>query len=329
MWGIHLTNSPKMEVSSPHPKKGGVCPHTLKCVISFDEQDKLSQRIGVSQKLSLYLLWWLCIYSIWQTGYTEIGNLSQIWPWKSRSINPNTIGILTNVFCRFCLNLVVLSWMGDELLWVQTQNEVMSDFKVKLDVEDQGKLTLSLAWILTKVFCVFCPSLVVLAWTDDEWTHRQSLGWRTHAHTKTDVGNDNTQNWPRVKIDWTYISSHWAIYSLSSILCYVEPKLAYFTLRSSMNQSECDAFVGVICKLWNVVSWAFHSGYESFVILTKFTSLEVPVVILTENTSVEVLGVVILTSSVVVRQIFLWKDLHFSDPKQWGLLQWGQRKLLF
>ena len=47
-----------------------------------------------------------------------------------------------------------------------------------------------------------------------------------------------------------------------------------------------------------------NSGNESVVILTKFTSLEVPVVILPTFTSMAVLGVVILISSIIVRQKF-------------------------
>ena len=138
------------------------------------------------------------------------------------------------------------------------------------------------------------------------------------AHTKTDVGNDNNQR-PKLasgkKISWTYVSSHWAIYSPFSMLCYdgyVEAKWAYCIFRSSMNQSECDTFAGVIYKSWNGDSLTFEFGKRKFVILTKFTSLVVPVVILTKFTSVEVLGVVILTSSVVVRQNFRRNGFHIT-----------------
>ena len=41
--------------------------------------------------------------------------LSQIWPWRSRSIAPQTLAILTKLFCTFGQNLVILAWMGGEL----------------------------------------------------------------------------------------------------------------------------------------------------------------------------------------------------------------------
>ena len=81
-----------------------------------------------------------------------------------------------------------------------------------------------------------------------------------------------------------------------------ETKWANFIFRSSMNHSECDAFAGVICISWMKIREHLNSGNESFVILTKFTSLEVLVVISTKFTSVEVLRVVILTSSYIVRK---------------------------
>ena len=39
--------------------------------------------------------------------------------------------------------------------------------------------------ILTKVFCIFCPKLVVLAWMGDQSSCRQAWGWCTHTDTQT------------------------------------------------------------------------------------------------------------------------------------------------
>ena len=41
---------------------------------------------------------------------------------------PKFIGILTQVFCTFGLNLVILAWTGDELSCRQAQNGVTFDF---------------------------------------------------------------------------------------------------------------------------------------------------------------------------------------------------------
>ena len=47
--------------------------------------------------------------------------------------------ILTQVFCTFGPNLVILAWTGDELSCRQAQNGVTFDFEVKFDLEGQGQ----------------------------------------------------------------------------------------------------------------------------------------------------------------------------------------------
>ena len=58
--------------------------------------------------------------------------------------------------------------MGDELLWGQAQIGVNFDFDLKFDLEGQGWLPPKTIGTLTKVFCIFGPHLVILAWTGDE-----------------------------------------------------------------------------------------------------------------------------------------------------------------
>ena len=52
---------------------------------------------------------------------------------------PKLIGILTQVFCTFGPNLVILAWTSDELSCRQAQNGVTFDFEVKFDLEGQGQ----------------------------------------------------------------------------------------------------------------------------------------------------------------------------------------------
>ena len=99
---------------------------------------------------------------------------------------PKLTGILTQVFCTFGLNLVVLAWTGDELSCRQAQNGVTFDFEVKFDLEGQGQSHPKTIGILTKVFYTYGPNLVILAWTDDELSRGQAGGWRTHTDTHTD-----------------------------------------------------------------------------------------------------------------------------------------------
>ena len=68
--------------------------------------------------------------------------------------------------------------MGDELWCRQAQNGVNFDFDLKFDLEGQCWLPPKTIGTLTKVFCIFGPSLVILAWTADELSCRQTW-WRT------------------------------------------------------------------------------------------------------------------------------------------------------
>ena len=56
-------------------------------------------------------------------------------------------------------------------------------------------------WILTKVFYIYGPNLVTLAWTGDELSRGQARGYGTYRrnHRQTDAGNDNTR---RPKLAW-------------------------------------------------------------------------------------------------------------------------------
>ena len=108
---------------------------------------------------------------------------------------PKTIGILTKVFCTSGPNLVVLAQTGDELSHGQAQNEVNFDFKVRFDLEGQGQSLPKTIGILTKVFYIYGPNLVILAERGDELSRGQARDWRTDGwtHTQTDAGNDNTR----------------------------------------------------------------------------------------------------------------------------------------
>ena len=112
---------------------------------------------------------------------------------------PKTIGILTKVFCTSGPNLVVLAWTDDELSHRKAQNGVNFDFDIKFDLEGQGQSPPKTIGILTKVFCIYGPNLVILAWTGDELSRGQASAYRTHrrtdgrTHRQTYAGNDNTR----------------------------------------------------------------------------------------------------------------------------------------
>ena len=63
----------------------------------------------------------------------------------------------------FVSNLEIVTSNGGELWHRQTQNGVNFDFEVKLDLEGQSKSPPQTIGILTKVFYIYGPNLVILA----------------------------------------------------------------------------------------------------------------------------------------------------------------------
>ena len=115
---------------------------------------------------------------------------------------PKFTGILTQVFCTYGPNLVILVWTGDELSCRQAQNGVTFDFEVKFDLEGHGQSSRKTIGTLTKVFYTYGPNLVILAWTDDELSRGQASAYRTHRRTDRQTQATTIpegQNWPRVK----------------------------------------------------------------------------------------------------------------------------------
>ena len=72
--------------------------------------------------------------------------------------------------------------MGDELWCGQAQNGVNFYFNLKFDLEGQGQLPPKTIENLVKVFCIFGPNLVILAWKADELLRGQTW-WRTDGLT--------------------------------------------------------------------------------------------------------------------------------------------------
>ena len=114
---------------------------------------------------------------------------------------PKLTGILTQVFCTFGPNLVILAWTGDELSCRQAQNGVTFDFEVKFDLEGQGQSPPKTIGILTKVFYTYGPNLVILAWTGDELSRGQASAYRTQTDGRTDTQTDRRRQrqYPKAK----------------------------------------------------------------------------------------------------------------------------------
>ena len=103
---------------------------------------------------------------------------------------------------------MVLASIDYELWRGQAQNGVNLAFQVKFDLEGQGQSPPKTIGTLTKLFCTFCPNLVVLAWTRRDLWRGQARGWRTHTQTDTHTDRQTQattipegQNWPRVKME--------------------------------------------------------------------------------------------------------------------------------
>ena len=138
---------------------------------------------------------------------------------------PKTTGILTKVFSTSGPNMVALAWTGDELSRGQAQNGINFDFEVKFDLEGQGQSPPKTIGILTKVFYIYGPNLVILAWTGDELSRGQALHWRTdgHTHRQTQATTiPEGQYWPRVKMTGSMqkVAAH--IYIMDELLWLAE-----------------------------------------------------------------------------------------------------------
>ena len=134
--------------------------------------------------------------SIW-SGF-EIKNWIEDQFWSS----PKLVGIWTVLRCIFVLNLEIVTSIGGELWHGQAQNGVNFDFGVQFDLEGHDQSSHKTIGILTKVFYISGPNLVILAETGDELSRGQARDWRTdgHTHRQTQATTiPEGQNWPRVK----------------------------------------------------------------------------------------------------------------------------------
>ena len=77
--------------------------------------------------------------------------------------SPKLVGIWTVLSCIFVPNLEIVTSIGGELWHAQAQNGVNFDFEVKFDLKGQGQSPPKKIGILTKVFYIFGPNLVILA----------------------------------------------------------------------------------------------------------------------------------------------------------------------
>ena len=77
--------------------------------------------------------------------------------------SPKSVGILTLLRCFFGPNLEIQTWIGGDLSRGQAQNGAKFDFQVQFDLEGQGQSPHKTTGILTKVFYISGPNLMILA----------------------------------------------------------------------------------------------------------------------------------------------------------------------
>ena len=118
-------------------------------------------------------IWWLCISIGGETWKFDF--LSQIWPWRSRSIVPQNNSHLNQVSFHLWSKSGLLSWMGDELWHGQAQNRVNFDFQIKFYLEGQSRPLHKTIGTLIKVFYIFGLNLVILPWTGPQLSLGQKI----------------------------------------------------------------------------------------------------------------------------------------------------------
>ena len=134
-------------------------------------------------------MWWLCISSSGETWKFDF--LRQILPWRSvNSPSPQTIGILTKLFCTFGQNFGDPSLNGWWNMVRTNSNGVNFDFfssqisqkvLVKFDLEGQCRSLHKTIGTSINAFCIFVPNLVILARTGPEVSRGQASDWLTHS----------------------------------------------------------------------------------------------------------------------------------------------------
>ena len=100
----------------------------------------------------MYIKNWIC------SGF-EIKN----WIEDQFQSSPKLVGIWTVLRCIFVPNLEIVTSTGGELWHGQAQNEVNFDLEVEFDLEGQSQSPPKTIGILTKVFNIYGPYLVILA----------------------------------------------------------------------------------------------------------------------------------------------------------------------
>ena len=82
--------------------------------------------------------------------------------------SPKLVGIWTVLRCIFVLNLEIITSIGGELWHAQAKNGVNFDFGAQFDLEDHNQSSHETIGLVTKVFYISGPNLVILALTVDE-----------------------------------------------------------------------------------------------------------------------------------------------------------------
>ena len=86
--------------------------------------------------------------------------------------------------CIFVPNLEIVTLIGGELGHGQAQNGVNFDFGFQFVIKGHDQLSHKTIGILTKVFHISGPNLVILAETSDELSRGQAMiDARTDTHT--------------------------------------------------------------------------------------------------------------------------------------------------
>ena len=194
---------------------------------------------------------------------------------------PKLIGILTQVFCTFGPNLVILAWTGNELSCRQAQNGVTFDFEVKFDFEGQSQsppqnnrnLNQGLLHLWSKFGDPSLNGWWVIARTSKRLPHTRTDG-RTHRHTQATTIPEG-QNWPRVKTKAVqklydrnlhhtgskslHAKHHFMLISICAKYNRAPSRTTYFVELTPAGQ-DC---TGISCKIITKLPWIFRAMSES------------------------------------------------------------------
>ena len=147
-----------------------------KSAIDKEGHLNLQQSVRVSTwKLGTHIwleLWFLSFLSYWTVWLIYTWMVSPSYPPQMEVIKCQSKMAFVFTLDKPGINI----WLWHQSKSSHAKNGVNLDFKFELTLTVNANKTLKTIGIRTKLFCIFCPNLVVVAWAGDALSYGQARG---------------------------------------------------------------------------------------------------------------------------------------------------------